>query len=80
MWRDEEDYSRMVDEWITEFERRTGKEIESISPDGRAGEEFCRSYDIVEYPTIMALGDDGAVLAFWKGRMFPTFDEVSYWA
>lgn len=78
--RENEDYSRMVDEWVIEFERRTGKEIELISPDGRAGEDFCRAYDVVEYPTIMALGNDGAVLAIWRGEMLPTFDEVNYWA
>ncbi len=79
VWREGEDYSRMVEEWITAFERRTGKEIESISPDGRDGSDFCRTYDVVEYPTIMALGGDGAVLAEWRGRQLPLFDEVSYW-
>ncbi len=80
VWREGEDYSRMMEEWITEFERRTGKEIESISPDGREGDSFCRTYDIVEYPTILALGEDGAVLADWRGQQLPTFDTVAYWA
>ena len=80
VWREGEDYSRMMEEWITEFERRTGKEIETISPDGRDGDEFCRAYDVVEYPTILALNEDGSVLETWRGRQLPTFDTVSYWA
>ncbi len=81
VWREGEDYSRTVEEWITEFERRTGKEVESISPDGRDGAGFCQAYDIVEYPTVLALGNDGAVLESWRGiRELPTFDAVSYWA
>lgn len=79
VWRRESDYGRMVEEWLTEFERRTGTEIENIDPDTRDGAGFCRAYDIVEYPTLIALNDDGGVLAVWRGQMLPTFDEVNYW-
>lgn len=79
MWRERSDYGRTVEEWITMFERQTGKEIESLDPDSKEGESFCRAYDVVEYPTILALGDDGSVLATWRGTMLPLFDEVSYW-
>lgn len=80
VWRRESDYGRMVEEWITTFEHMTGKEIETLDPDTRDGGDFCRTYDIVEYPTIVALSDDGAVLASWPGKQLPLFDEVSYWA
>ncbi len=79
VYRDGEDYTRAVQEWIHELERRTGHEIETMSPDGREGVQFCQTYDIVEYPTIMALGNDGAVMAMWRGKELPLFDEVTYW-
>lgn len=79
VYRDGEDYTRTVEEWMRELERRTGHEIESMSPDGRDGAQFCQTYDVVEYPTILALGNDGAVLAMWRGRELPLFDEVMYW-
>lgn len=79
VWREGEDYSRSVEEWIEEFKRRTGREVESLNPDTGEGESICRAYDVVEYPTIMALGDDGAVLGVWRGKILPTFDEVAYW-
>ncbi len=79
VWRRESDYGRALEEWMREFERRTGKDVETINPDTRDGVGFCRSYDVVEYPTMLALGEDGAVLAEWRGEMLPTFDEVSYW-
>lgn len=80
VWRRESDYGRMVEEWLTEFERRSGVEVETIDPDSRDGAGFCRAYDIVEYPTLVALDNDGGALAMWRGQMLPTFDEVSYWA
>lgn len=79
VWREGYDYSRTVEDWLTGFERFTGKEVESIDPGTKDGTDFCRAYDVVEYPTMMALGDDGAVLATWRGAMMPTFDEVNYW-
>lgn len=79
IWRRESDYGRMVEEWIREFERRTGREMESLDPDTHEGESLCRAYDVVEYPTILALGDDGRVLGAWRGEDLPMFNEVSYW-
>ncbi len=79
IWREGQDYSRMVEEWLTEFGRRTGKEVENLDPDTADGEGFCRAYDIVEYPTLIALDTNGAVLAMWRGEMLPRFDEVAYW-
>ncbi len=78
--RERQDYSGMVEEWVTEFRRRTNKEIEMIDPDGREGVSFCQAYDVVEYPTFLALNDDGAVMAEWRGRELPLFDDVAYWA
>lgn len=77
--REASDYGRMVDDWVREFERRTGAEIENIDPDSSEGERLCRIYDVVEYPTIMALGEDGSLGAMWRGKTLPTFDEVTYW-
>lgn len=79
VWRRASDYGRMMEEWLTEFERRTGAEVESLDPDTKDGEGFCRAYDVVEYPTILALGNDGQALAEWRGVALPTFDGVSYW-
>ena len=80
IWREREDYSREVEEWLEIFDRRVGKEIESIDPDSRAGADFVTMYDVVEYPTILALGDDGKVLETWRGKALPRIDEVSYYA
>lgn len=79
VWREASDYGRMVREWLTEFERRTGVEIESLDPDSPEGERLCRAYDIVEYPTIIAIDNQGKTLEVWRGQMLPRFDEVNYW-
>jgi hypothetical protein len=62
-----------------EFKRRTGHDLEVLDPDTRDGAGFCRTYDIVEYPTVIALSDDGQVQNLWRGLPLPTMSEVSYY-
>ena len=78
VYRDNQDYTRSVDEWLEDFYRRTGKEIETINPDQNPN--FCEAYDIVAYPTIIALDNQGSVVALWRGRELPLFNDVSYYA
>ena len=77
VYRDNQDYSRTVNEWLEDFRRQTGREIEAIDPDCEPG--FCEAYDVVEYPTILALGERGDVRASWRGRELPLVNEVLYY-
>ena len=75
----ETDYARGVETFIGDFTRQTGHELEVLNPDELDGEQFARAYDIVEYPTIIALSSDGQVQNMWSGAMMPTISEVSYY-
>jgi hypothetical protein len=77
VYRDNQDYSRSVDEWLEALRRQTGRELEKIDPDKEPN--FCEAYDIVEYPTIIALGERGDVRAMWRGRELPLINEVLFY-
>ncbi|MBQ9018246.1 hypothetical protein IJ117_00585 [Candidatus Saccharibacteria bacterium] len=77
VFRDNQDYTRTVTDWLENFRRQTGKEIETMDPDENT--DFCETYDIVEYPTLLALGDRGEVMAMWRGREMPLINEVLYY-
>lgn len=79
VYRDESDHAREVYSYLRDFERQTGHTIETIDPDSREGAQFCRIYDIVEYPTTISLSDDGQLQQVWRGRPLPTISEVSYY-
>ena len=79
VWKDYTDYSREVIDWLREFNRRTGKELESIDPDTKDGGGFAKAYDVVEYPTVLALMDDGKLMSMWRGLPLPTINEVSFY-
>lgn len=80
VYRQNTDYSRSVETFVSDFTRQTGRTLETIDPDSLDGITFCSSYDIIEYPSVIALSHDGQVQNIWKGTMLPTISEVSYYA
>ncbi len=79
VYKDLSDHAREVTDYLRDFERQTGRTIETIDPDARDGASFCRVYDIVEYPSVVALSDEGQLQNLWRGRPLPTISEVSYY-
>ena len=79
VYRQECDNAREVTNFLRDFSRQTGRIIEEIDPDSREGDSFCRTYDIVEYPTLIALDDNGVMQHLWRGRPLPTINEVSFY-
>ena len=75
----EGEHARRIDEYLHDFNRRTGTEMKRVNPDTPEGAELCRVYDIVEYPTIIATSEDGHLRNMWRGLALPTIDEVSYY-
>lgn len=65
-----------VESFMRDFKRQTGGEIETLNPDTREGAAFCANYDVVEYPTLLALTDDGIPMAVWRG-VLPTISDAS---
>ena len=66
-------------DYLRDFKNQTGHDLEEVNPDSAAGSDFCRTYDIVEYPTIIALSDGGQLQNMWRGTPLPTISEVSFY-
>lgn len=79
VYKEESDHAREVFDYLRDFSRQTGHLIEEVNPDTPAGTDFCRTYDIVEYPTVVALSNDGQLQNMWRGQPLPTISEVSYY-
>lgn len=77
--KEQTDYARSIEMFLRDFQRQTGRELEVLDPDTLEGESFCRAYDIVEYPSIIAVSDDGVMQHLWRGTALPTISEVSYY-
>lgn len=80
VYKTESDHYREVAGYLADFERQTGHTLEECDPETREGADFCRVYDIVEYPSIIALSNDGQLQQVWRGRPLPLIGEVGYYA
>jgi len=79
IYKEQTDYARSVNEYLRDFARQTGHQLETLNPETREGASFCRTYDVVEYPSIVALDDNGVLQNMWRGTSFPTVNELSYY-
>jgi hypothetical protein len=79
IYKENTDYARQVTDFLREFTRQTGHELETLNPDTPDGADFCRTYDIVEYPSVVAISDGGVLQQLWRGLPLPTISEVSYY-
>jgi hypothetical protein len=80
VYREQSDHARAVETFMHDFAKQTGREIETISPDTPEGARLCEVYSLVEYPSMVALDDNGIVQNMWRGLPLPTISEVSYYA
>jgi len=79
VYKNESDHAREVLDYLRDFERQTGHVLETLDPESKDGADTCRAYDIVEYPSVVAISDDGHMQNLWRGRPLPTISEVSFY-
>lgn len=80
IYKPQSEHARVVEDYLRDFSRQTGKELETLDPDTPDGATLCRTYDIVEYPTVIATSDSGQMQNSWRGLPLPTISEVSYYS
>jgi hypothetical protein len=73
------EHSSKVEEFAHDFQSRhdIGKKLELLSLSTRDGAATASLYDVMAYPAILALADDGSVLNSWQGDTLPLMDEVA---
>ncbi len=79
LYRPNSEHSSQVEEFAHDFQRQRdiGKKLELLSLSTRDGAATASLYDIMSYPAILALADDGSVLNAWEGDKLPMMDEVA---
>lgn len=73
--------ARRIEEFAHDYERQVlGQRIELVSIETRDGAATATLYDIVQYPAILAMRDDGELLKYWEGENLPLINEVAAYA
>lgn len=81
LYRPNSEHARKIEEFARNFEHSApGRKLELVSLDTRDGASTATIYDVMQYPAILALSNDGQVIKEWEGEMLPLMNEVAYYA
>ncbi|MFO0970867.1 MAG: hypothetical protein U0520_00740 [Candidatus Saccharimonadales bacterium] len=80
LYRPNSEGETSVQAYIREFERETGRSIELIDSTTVSGVQVARLYDVVQFPAIIAMREDGSFIEIWQERSkWPTISELSFY-
>lgn len=79
LYRPNSDHASDVESFVRDFQRThdVGSKVELMSVNTRDGAATASLYDIMSYPSILALADDGSMINCWIGTPLPLMDEVA---
>lgn len=70
-------HARTVEQYAHDFERQRGEVIELVSLETKEGSTMASLYDIIEYPALLVLSNDGQLMKNWEGEQLPLMNEVA---
>ena len=79
LYRPNSDHATEVESYVRDLEHQhnlDGK-AELVSVNTREGAAMASLYDVVQYPSILAIASDGRLLNLWQGKPLPLMDEVA---
>jgi len=80
LYRPNSEHARKVEEYSHDFSKTHGKEVQLVNLNTREGAATATLYDVVQYPAVLALKDDGELMKYWEGGQLPLMDELAFYA
>jgi len=82
IYRQNSDHRLKVEEFLRELKNQYPEiKLEILDSDSREGMAEASLYDMLSYPAVLALRDDGSVLQSWAGvDELPGLGDVAYYS
>lgn len=77
LYRPNSDHSRVVEDYVRDFNKRQPAQITTVSLNTRDGAAMASLYDIQQYPCVMLVREDGQLVREWQGTTLPLFNDVA---
>ena len=80
LYRPNSEEARNVESFVHDFqERHDTNHLEVLDVNTRDGYATATLYDVMQYPAVLVIRDDGSILKAWEGEMLPLMDEIAYY-
>jgi len=81
LYHPNQEFAGLAEDFKRDFEsRHQDRKVELVSLETVEGAEMAKLYDVVRYPAIMVVANDGRLQKFWQDRPWPLMDEVAAYA
>lgn len=77
LYHPKSEHGRKVEEFCEHMHRFKAQEVEALSLESKEGAQMARLYDIVRYPALLAVDNNGVLVKAWQEEKLPLLDEVS---
>ncbi len=79
LYHPQSDHGRIVEEYVHDFTARNPEvAMEVLSVDTKDGANLAELYDIVSYPSMLALKENRELVKSWEGLPLPLMNDVAY--
>ncbi|NBU34505.1 hypothetical protein EB118_11975 [bacterium] len=79
LYKPNSDHGRVVEEYLHEFAVRNPEvSFNALSVETREGANTATLYDVMQYPSMLALRQDGSIAKSWQGLPLPLINDVAY--
>lgn len=79
LYRSQTENERLVLDFERDYLRQTGRELTMFDLNTREGADLAELYDVVRYPAVLAMANDGTLLQMWQGEILPLMSDVMYY-
>lgn len=74
------EWARDVETYARDIERTQGVRMELVSLETRDGAAMASLYDVMRFPAVMVMKEDGQMQQLWQGEQLPLMSEVAGFA
>jgi len=79
LYRSNSEQERPVLDFERDYNHVTGRQLSLLDVNTRDGWAMASLYDIVRYPAVLAIDNNGQLLQLWDGDNLPLMNEVMYY-
>jgi hypothetical protein len=79
LYHPNQEFTGLAEDYARDYVRghKDRQEIELVSLETVQGADTAKLYDVVRYPAILVIADNGSLQSLWQDQPFPLFDEVA---
>jgi hypothetical protein len=79
LYRPNSEHARKMEDYANQFGRAyVNYKVDLVDLNTREGAATASLYDVMQYPAVLVLTDDGQLIREWEGDNMPALGEVSY--